>query len=33
MQEKELIFSEARLIKGLGSINRESQKNNFCRIF
>ena len=33
LHEIELIFYEARLIEGLGSINRETQKNNFCRFF
>ena len=33
LQEKELIFYEAGSIEGWGLTDRESQKNNFCRIF
>ena len=33
LQEKKLIFYETRQIEGWGSTDRESKKNNFCRIF
>ena len=33
LQEKELIFCETQQIEGWGLTNRESKKNNFCRIF